>query len=127
MQVSTVWACVTLLVETISSLPLMVYGKDAQGNRVTSTDRIAKILHDAPNQRQTSQEFWEQMLLNYFLRGNAYARIQRDSRGAALSLWPLSADQIDVVMTAILKTPTAKKKSFFWKTIYCISKGRAMG
>ena len=98
MQVSTVWACVTLLVETISSLPLMVYGKDAQGNRVTSTDRIAKILHDAPNQRQTSQEFWEQMLLNYFLRGNAYARIQRDSRGAALSLWPLSADQIDVVM-----------------------------
>jgi len=99
MQVSTVWACVTLLVETISSLPLMVYQSDKEGNRsVIAADRIYKILHDSPNPRQTSQEFWEQMLLNYFLRGNAYARVQRDSRGAAVALWPLSADQIDVVM-----------------------------
>jgi len=98
MQVSTVWACVTLLSETISSLPLMVYQSDAGGNREVFQDRLYKILHDSPNRRQTSQEFWEQMLLNYFLRGNAYAKVQRDSRGAVLSLWPLSADQIDVVV-----------------------------
>jgi HK97 family phage portal protein len=98
MQVSTVWSCVTLLTETISSLPLMVYQADAEGNREPASDRLYKVLHDAPNNRQTSQEFWEQMLLNFFLRGNAYARIVRDSRGAVLSLWPLSADQIDVVV-----------------------------
>ena len=99
MQVSTVWACVNLLVETISSLPLIVYqSTDDGGREILLNDRLYRILHDAPNPRQTSQEFWEQMLLNFFLRGNAYARVQRDSRGVALALWPLSADQIDVVM-----------------------------
>jgi HK97 family phage portal protein len=98
LQISTVWACVTLLVETISSLPLMVYRTDALGNRQTMrNDDIFRILHTTPNKRQTSQEFWEQMLLNFFLRGNAYAQIMRSPDGRLVSLWPLSADQIEVV------------------------------
>ncbi len=39
LQVSTVWACVTLLVETISSLPLQIYRTDGQGNREPVTKR----------------------------------------------------------------------------------------
>ncbi len=98
LQVSTVWACVTLLVETISSLPLMVYETDNEGNRTPMRgERLFTVLHDSPNRRQTSQEFWEQMLLNFFLRGNAYARIMRDANGEVFALWPLSADQIEVV------------------------------
>jgi len=97
LQVSTVWACVNLLVETVSSLPLMVYQTDAQGNRTIMEDRLYTVLHDSPNRRQTCQEFWEQMLLNFFLRGNASARIVRDGAGDVVSLWPLSADQVEVV------------------------------
>lgn len=98
LQVSTVWACVNLLVETISSLPLMVFETDRNGDRTLMRgDRLFSILHTSPNRRQTSQEFWEQMLLNFFLRGNAYAQIKRDGNGEVLSLWPLSADQIEVV------------------------------
>ena len=98
LQVSTVWACVNLLVETISSLPLMVYATDKDGNRTTMRgERLFTVLHDSPNRRQTSQEFWEQMLLNFFLRGNAYAQIKRDPSGEVLAMWPLSADQIEVV------------------------------
>ncbi|MCP5016296.1 MAG: phage portal protein [Ketobacter sp.] len=99
LQVSTVWACVMLLVDTISSLPLMVYSTDSEGNRtVDKSSRLYTVLHSSPNQRQTSQEFWGQMLLNYFMRGNAYARIKRDGRGEVISLWPLSADQINVLV-----------------------------
>lgn len=98
LQVSTVWACVNLLVETIASLPLVVYGTDRDGNRSEiREDRLFKVLHDSPNRRQTSQEFWEQMLLNFFLRGNAYARLLRDNNGEVFALWPLSADQVEVV------------------------------
>lgn len=98
LQVSTVWACVNLLVETISSLPLNVYRSTSDGSREKATDsRIHAILHTSPNKRQTSLEFWEQMLLNYVLRGNAYARIDRDHKGEVLALWPLSADQVDVI------------------------------
>ena len=57
---------------------------------------LYRVLHDSPNRRQTTQEFWEQMLLNFFLRGNAYAEIKRNPNGDVIALWPLSADQIEV-------------------------------
>lgn len=99
LQVSTVWACVTLLVETIASLPMIVYEVAANGERtINKASRIYRILHESPNKRQTAQEFWEQMILNFALRGNAYARIQRDSAGEAVSLWPMSADQVQVLV-----------------------------
>lgn len=97
LQVSTVWACVNLLVETISSLPLNVYKSAGDGREKATTSRIYSILHTSPNKRQTPVEFWEQMILNYVLRGNAYARIDRNAQGEVLSLWPLSSDQIDVI------------------------------
>lgn len=98
LQVSTVWACVSLLVETISSLPLDVFRPDGDGRTKAKGERLYTILHDRPNKRQTSQEFWEQIILNYTLRGNAYARIDRDNRGEVLALWPLSSDQIEVII-----------------------------
>lgn len=107
LQVSTVWACVTLLVENIASLPLNVYITDKQGRRqsVDKNNRIYQILHDQPNFYQTSLEFWEQMMLNYVLRGNAYAEILRDSPkdpenpldfGEVLALKPKPSDQMEV-------------------------------
>ncbi len=99
LQVSTVWACVTILVENIASLPVFIYSTDSQGGReLLRESRIFSIFHRSPNARQTSQEFWEQMLLNYFLRGNAYARVRRDSSGEVISMHALSADQIDVIL-----------------------------
>lgn len=97
LQVSTVWACVKILVETIASLPLFVYHTDSSGRRVLARDeQIYAVLHDSPNKRMTAQEFWEFMLLNLVLRGNAYARVERDSKGKAYALWPMSADQVEV-------------------------------
>ena len=97
MQVSTVWACVKLLAETISSLPLFLYRSDDNGQRTLARDDdLYRVLHDMPNRRQTAQEFWEYMLVNLFLRGNCYARIRRNSQGRVVALWPLSADQIEV-------------------------------
>jgi HK97 family phage portal protein len=99
LQVSTVWACVTLIVENIASLPLDVFKTDSKGNRAIEKDsRLYQVLHESPNKRQTSMEFWLQMLLNLVLRGNAYARIMRDAKGDVVALWPLSADQTAVIV-----------------------------
>lgn len=96
LQVSTVWACVTLLTETISSMPLFVY-KRTKGVSEKAIDlQIYDILHRSPNANQTPQEFWEQMLLNYFLRGNMYAHIKRNQVGECVALYPLAADQVEV-------------------------------
>lgn len=98
LQVSTVWACVTLIVETISSLPLNVFATDAEGKRQELRgSRLWQVLRTTPNIRQTALEFWETMLLNLVLRGNAYAKIDRAPDGSVISLLPLSADQVEVI------------------------------
>ena len=99
LQVSTVWACVALIVETISSLPVGVFRTLKDGQRESMKGELLyQVLHTSPNKRQTSQEFWEQMLLNFVLRGNAYARIERNKAGDVISLWPMSADQMQVIV-----------------------------
>ena len=99
LQVSTVWACVTLLVDIISTLPLIVYETDKDGNRSAAKNTILyRILHDRPNRVQTAIQFWSQMILNLVLRGNAYARIVRNNRGELISLYPLSSDQVETIV-----------------------------
>lgn len=85
------------MVETIASLPLFVYRTSPDGTRTLARgDDLYALLHDSPNTRMTSQEFWEFMLLNLVLRGNAYAKIGRNTDGTAYALWPLAADQVEV-------------------------------
>lgn len=99
LQVSAVWACVELLADNISTLPLFVYERAADGHKVPARETgLFKLLHDNPNRRQTPAEFWNYMVVNFLLRGNAYARVIRDKKGEAIELLPLSADQVEVEM-----------------------------
>lgn len=95
LQLSAVWACVDRRATTIASLPLVVYEQDAAGNKIAARNAsLYQLLHGSPNPRMTPFEFWRAMMLNYDLRGNAYARIDRNALGAAVALWPMPADQV---------------------------------
>ena len=73
MTVSAVFACIRLLAETVSSLPLNMYKLDADGNRtLDSQHELIKLLKYRPNRRQTRIEFFEQLMLNLVSSGNAY-------------------------------------------------------
>lgn len=96
LQISAVWACVDLLSRTIASLPLFVYEGEGGARKLARDTVLWQLLHDTPNRRMTPMEFWVAMLLNLMLRGNAYARIDRDASGNAVALWPMSADQMTV-------------------------------
>lgn len=99
LQVSAVWASVELLTDNIAALPLFVYNKtgDEQGNKTLARDTdLWFLMHENPNRRHTPMEFWQFMLMNFLLRGNAYARLVRDSNGEVIEMWPLSADQVEV-------------------------------
>ena len=73
MTVSAVFACIRLLAETVSSLPLNMYKIDAEGNRTLDTQHdLIKLLKYRPNRRQTRIEFFEQLMLNLVSSGNAY-------------------------------------------------------
>lgn len=95
LQLSTVWSCVSLLANVIASLPLFVYANVGGKRDLARSTLLYQVLHDSPNTRMTPMEFWVAMLLNLLLRGNAYARIERNAAGEAYALWPMPADQVE--------------------------------
>lgn len=98
MQLATVWACVRLISETVATLPLLVYRKDASGARtVASDDPLYGLLHDSPHADYTAVEFWEGAVASLCLRGNAYAEKIRGSNGRLIALEPLRGDLMNVV------------------------------
>lgn len=95
LQLATLYRCVDLLSKTVSTLPLFVYERDADGQRRLARDTVLwQLMHDSPNALHTAAEFWGAMVLNLLLRGNAYARVQRNTRGDPVALWPMSSDQV---------------------------------
>ena len=76
MQVSAVWACVRLLSETVASLPVNVYRKTETGRELAPEFWLSRLMARKVNRYQTKQEFFETMMLNLALHGNAYAKIR---------------------------------------------------
>lgn len=96
LQIATVWACIERRATTVGSLPFFAYEQANGQKQLARSSRLYSLLHDSPNARMTPLEFWRAMMMNHDLRGNAYARIDRDPRtGEAMALWPMPADQVE--------------------------------
>ena len=96
LRVSAVYACVRVIAETVSSIPLLTYRRLPDGGKTRAEDDpLFALLRMSPNAEQTSMEWREQMVTHLLLRGNAYSRIVRDRR-RILELVPLSPDQVEV-------------------------------
>lgn len=75
-----VWACVRLLSQSIASLPVSVYRKDANGNRSVASDHpVQKLLKSFPSPFYNSFTFRETLMAHLLLWGNAYAVIRKKS------------------------------------------------
>lgn len=78
LRVSTVWACVRLIAETIATLPLAIYRRDADGGRsVDRGNQLHDIISSSPNASMTAVNFWEAVIASLLFRGNAYVEIHR--------------------------------------------------
>lgn len=97
MQATAVFACVSLLSETIGSLPLMVYERLEWGKQRASEHPLYSVLHDEPNPEQSSVDFRATMMAFILLYGNSYAEIVRDGAGNVKQLWPLTPTRVQVV------------------------------
>ena len=95
-QMSTVYACVRVIAETIASLPLHVYQNQGEGSAKALEHPLYPILHDEPNSEMTSFVWRETMLAHLLLWGNAYCQIIRSGRSQILGLYPLLPDRMEV-------------------------------
>jgi len=97
-NMSAVFAAVQIISETVASLPLLVYREDDDGVRTATRQHpVARIFAGDANDWQTSNEWLETMTAHCLLRGNAYAEIIRDGRGAPIQVIPIHPDSVTVV------------------------------
>ena len=86
-QVSTVYACVRVIAETIASIPVHVYEQTDEGSKKALDHPLYKILYRQPNPEMTSFVFWETLMTHLLLWGNAYAQIVRDGKNGVLNIF----------------------------------------
>lgn len=98
LKVATVWRCVSLLSNSVATLPWHVVRPDSNGNRLIQRDHpIEKLLNVAPNPEMTAFSMRTTLMHHKLLYGNAYAEIEVDGAGRAVALWPIAPDRVDPV------------------------------
>ncbi|EFG9986397.1 phage portal protein [Escherichia coli] len=72
-QLSAVWACVRLLSESISTLPLKIYERQSDGSRkLAQNNPVYQVLCRRPNSEMTPSRFMLMVVASICLRGNAF-------------------------------------------------------
>lgn len=89
LALASVWACVRLLSESVSTLPMKVYERAADGSRKLALNHPAyQVLCRRPNSEMTPSRFMLMVVASICLRGNAY--VEKKLIGTKLvSLVPL--------------------------------------
>lgn len=72
LRLSSVWACVSLLSDTISTLPLGFYQRTAEGRIPATEHPLFRVLRRQPNADMTSAQFIGATVANLLLTGVSY-------------------------------------------------------
>lgn len=95
MRSTVVHRCVVLLAQTYAALPLHVFLEMDNGNKsIDKKHARYKLLHNRPNQFQTSFEWREMMAGHFALRNRAYSEIISTGGSAVDQLIPLHPDRV---------------------------------
>ena len=97
LSISTVFRCVSAIAQDLAGMPLITYRQTEQGKERAPDHYLYDVLHDQPNQWQTSFEWREMLMGHLLLRGNAYCLIEEGPRGFADQLIPLNPARMKVV------------------------------
>ena len=96
LAISTVYACVYKIASTISSLGLEVYVRDGRNVQIANQHPAYNLITSEPNEYQNAYDFWENVMASALMYGCGYAVIERNARGYAERLVPVSYYDVDV-------------------------------
>lgn len=89
--------CISVIAETLSSVPLSVYRKTEDGGREKAADApLHSVLHDQMSPTLTAFEGREWLIASILTAGNGFAKIERNGRGQVVALHPLVAGSVTV-------------------------------
>ncbi len=95
LRVTAVYACVRLIAGAIASLPLTVYRRTDAGRERVRND-LWWLLNEQPCPAVSAAVFWEYLLAQLLLSGDALAEIERGRGGAIRSLIPLDSRAVGI-------------------------------
>ncbi|MBB5862418.1 phage portal protein [Xanthomonas sp. 3058] len=96
-SLTAVFAAVQALSESTATLPLHVYQRQDDGERVRADEHpLSRVLRQ-PNECQTGVAFRESMTASVLLHGNAYARIETNAAGELTALHPIPTREVSVI------------------------------
>ena len=99
LTLTAVWCAIRLLAESVSSLPISVYTKQKNGDKVEDTKNpIYNLIKFKPNYYQNKITFFEFIMLSICTDGNAYVRIIRNNAGRPVQLICLDPNDVTVVI-----------------------------
>lgn len=93
LRASAVLACIRILMEDISQLPLRLHRAGPRGATLATDHPLYRLLDSAPNHWQTSMELREGLILDMLLFGGSYVEKIITRRGIT-ALYPLSASRM---------------------------------
>ena len=95
---SAVWAAIRLLSESVSGLPISVYKKEANGDKIEdSSSKLYNLIKYQPNSYQDKTTFFEKIMLDLLTDGNSYVRILRDNSANPVELICLNAERVTIL------------------------------
>jgi len=96
LEITTVYACVRLIADTVSTLPVDAFRR-VQGNRIPLRPKPTWI--DSPDIEVTvtRSEFYQQLMVSLLLDGNAFVRVFRDGQGI-IGLTVLDPTKVQIEM-----------------------------
>jgi len=94
MQVSAVFACVSILSYDLAKLGASIFRGERKGKRQRASDHYLTPLLVQPASWLTWFEFCSMLQASVLLRGNGYAVILRDGKGFPTQLVPINPDRV---------------------------------
>lgn len=91
---SLVWAAVNVIAGDLSSVPLPLYRRRADGGRERAVAHPVYRLLRRPNPEMSSMAFRNTLQAHVLTWGNGYAEIERTKGGKPIALWPITPDRV---------------------------------
>lgn len=95
MRSTAVFACVLVIAETVAQLPLILYLRNGDKKERATAHRLYSLLHDMPNDFQTSFDWRLAKTAHILLHGAGYSFINRSVTGEILELLPIMPNRIE--------------------------------
>ncbi len=92
LTVHAYFAAVRHISEAISSLPIRVMEKKADGGKLVAEDHpVHNLLSHEPNEYMTKADFLDWYMVQALIYGNAYAKLEIANSGRVLAIHPIQA------------------------------------